>query len=127
MSRYKKLKPLSIYHDDDLYGLKETDIVFSKEGWYLDRILKKSWYEIKTSTGIRAFESRVTDFNWSLELALHRPLTTKESDSVKAVLRFTKNKDLKNLYYVDCHWKQLRNTHRETKKWLVGFKSKGLE
>lgn len=118
MSRFKKLKTVEIIDDEELEGMEETDVFFNKAGWYLDRYYGVSWYEIKTSTGIRAFKSNVDHFNWSLKTVMHNPLTQEEVDAVRIAMRVCNSKKLRELYDIDWHWKDLRNIGRETRLWL---------
>ncbi len=120
MSRFKKIKGLSIYDDDDLRGLEETSVVFNKEGWYFDRLTQESWYEIETSTGIRAFKSDKPYFEYCLKIANHIPLSDREVRAIKILLLYNRKvKGLWELYDTDRQWKELRETYRGSRKYTL--------
>lgn len=101
---------------DDYYyyencEMQEIPPVFNRNGRYYDRKRKLVWEEYNG----RAFlERRIDDFVYKLSLLSHRPLLP---ESVKCIKFLISEKlapqKIKELYWLDCNWKSLRNSSYE--------------
>ena len=67
---------------------------FHREGWYLNRETKESWFEVKFHDGkIRAFaETRTEDFEYSFSILNHTPMTNKEMEAVRTIQSYLRAK-----------------------------------
>lgn len=100
--------------EDDivLQDLPEISPIIGKNGWYYDRDSKSAWFEYKG----RAFVDSSPDmFLYELSLENHRPLSIAERTAILILIRNRRaDRKLKDLYYLDEQWRQLRQVVRES-------------
>lgn len=106
--------------DDPIFAdLVEIKPIVGKEGWYYDRELKTAWFEY----GDRAFVDSAPDmFIYELSLENHRPLSQAERDAILLLMRSKiADRKLRDLYYLDEQWRQLRDAVRESAFYTYKF------
>jgi hypothetical protein len=100
--------------------------IFKREGWYYNRIQKKSWIEINIQGNWLAYLDKTPEsFLNQLRILDCQLLTTELSNSIKQVLQqigFRKIPALTRLYNQDKYVKELHNIGRSTKLHLHKFR-----
>jgi len=138
MSRYKILD-LPTYLQNDLGRMffeeeiasgyhMQIQPIFKRDGLYLDRLCggkgeyqgnvkhaKLCWVEYDNGTKAALYEVKM--FRHELGLENHRPLSIKERGAIMTLIQGgLASKQLKELYYLDTQWRDLRNIKRDTRK-----------
>ena len=93
--------------------LKEFQPVFHRDGFYYCRNTGQVWHEFAG----RAFrERRVDDFVYRLKMENHRPLLPCEQQAIRTLMQGHRcPSNLKELFYTDREWFDLRRTFRDVK------------
>lgn len=122
MKNYIKKLPIPIcYLPSYKYAMElEIDpnyVPFKSDGWYYNRITKENWVEYNNIKYI--CPSRDVDFLLELSLFNHNPLREDDTKALKILVRDRiANKDMRELYLLDDHWKELKNIRYESRKWM---------
>lgn len=99
----------------DGMGLKETDYIFNRNGWYFDRQNKNSWVE--TDFGAWSYSS--DEFIAKLKILNHRRLSPNVRKAIETLmLNKMCPKYLRDLHYWDEHILDLSRTYRSTRVML---------
>lgn len=95
--------------------------ILNRNGLYLDRETKTCWIECKF--GAYLYKNGYNQALYELNLLNHRPLMEKEIKAIRyLIISRIANKELKQLYYTDREWKNLRNITQTYKKTLFSLK-----
>lgn len=85
----------------------ETTPIFNRFGLYRDRINRFCW--IESPFGCYNYSAGYDMFCFDLKLLNHKPLTAEQSNALNILFRDKLlDKQLKELYITNCHWKQFK-------------------
>ena len=130
MSRYKRLNlgfPYK-YMDDEhwwhelldgkhFYDMTPIPPVFKRPGWYYDRETNTSW--IETCRGCWS-EKSPRMFKYTLSCELHTSLPEKVEYAIGVLIAYNMcPKSLKQLLRKEHEVRQLKDTYRNSRKWML--------
>ncbi len=95
-------------------SLTSTAPIFNRNGWYRTR--NSCWFEYNG----RAFLRRADDFDYCLRLFNHRPLRPESRQAIRLLMQERlASRELRELYHTDTDWRQIRDSGRMARKWLI--------
>lgn len=119
----KVLKCQNVFYDTDWFepfeyysNSEEIKPIYNRDGYYHDRKTKFTWEEFRG----RAFRMDAEMFIYRLQIQSHVPWSAGQLEAYR-ILQFERRvpKVLKDEWYIDYQWRELRNTYRSSAKHVL--------